>query len=217
MAEFNRGNMHAQVLGNKDKMAVQIATRTGTQSGGQTALTINLQTVEDGILVEIGQQAWLGVAASLGHTALAALRNPFSLLGRLDDLAQDIENMQLNEKTWQVIDRTLTPSTIRNAFSGMLSAPSPSSFPVDVCMPCVSPTGSSLCAAITLISSAENVSSVVMWMVGWVMNFSPTSLLAVVMIFFRASIVLGSFHMGEVSVATINVNSFGAIARSSFC
>jgi hypothetical protein len=107
MAEFNRGNMHAQILGTKDKMAVQIGTRMGTRSGGQTALTISLETVEDGILVELGQQAWLGLAASLGHTAISALRNPFSLIGRLDDLAQDIESMQLSEKTWQVIERTV--------------------------------------------------------------------------------------------------------------
>src|ERR1044071_3815804 len=64
MAEFNRGNLLTQVVGNKDKMAVQIATRMGTVSGGQTALTINLQAVEDGIMVELGQHAWLGVAAS---------------------------------------------------------------------------------------------------------------------------------------------------------
>jgi hypothetical protein len=54
----------------------------------------------------LGQQAWLGVAASLGMSALAALRNPFSLLGRLDDIAQDIENLQLGEKIWQVIDQS---------------------------------------------------------------------------------------------------------------
>ncbi len=57
--------------------------------------------------MELGQQAWLGVAASLGQTALSALRNPFSLLGRLDDLAQDIESMQLNDKIWKIIDGTV--------------------------------------------------------------------------------------------------------------
>jgi len=105
LAEFNRGNMQAQVMGTSNKMAIQIATRMGAQSGGQTALTITIQNVEDGIMVEIGQQAWLGVAASLGQTAISALRNPFSLLGRLDDIAQDIENMQLNEKIWKTIDQ----------------------------------------------------------------------------------------------------------------
>ena len=121
MAEFNRGNMHAQILGTKDKMAVQIATRTGTNSGGHTALTINLQAVEDGILVELGQQAWLGVAASLGHTAISALRNPFSLIGRLDDLAQDIESMQLNDRIWRVIDRTMTTLKASYALSEKLA------------------------------------------------------------------------------------------------
>ena len=121
MAEFNRGNMHAQILGNKDRMAVQITTRNGVRSGGHTALTINLQAVEDGIMVEIGQQAWLGVAASLGHTAIAALRNPFSLLGRLDDLAQDIENMQLSERTWRVIERAVTALKASHALSEKLT------------------------------------------------------------------------------------------------
>jgi len=105
MAEFNRGNLHAQTVGQTNKLAIQIATRMGAQSGGQTAMTVSVQKVEDGIMVEIGQQAWLGVAASLGQTAISALRNPFSLLGRLDDLAQDIENMQLQEKVWRTIDR----------------------------------------------------------------------------------------------------------------
>ncbi|MFZ5882711.1 MAG: zinc ribbon domain-containing protein [Chloroflexota bacterium] len=106
MAEFNRGNLHAQVIGQAEKLAVQIATRTNASAGGETALTVSVQKVEDGVMIEIGQQAWLGVAASLGKTAFSALRNPLSLLGRLDDLAQDIENLQLQERVWRVIDRT---------------------------------------------------------------------------------------------------------------
>jgi hypothetical protein len=121
MAEFNRGNMHAQVVGTQDKIAVQIATRMGTRSGGHTALTINIQKVEDGIMTEIGQQAWLGVAASLGHTAISTLRNPLSLLGRLDDLAQDIENLQLSEKVWKIIDRTVTTLGASHALSDRLT------------------------------------------------------------------------------------------------
>jgi hypothetical protein len=103
LAEFNRGNMQAQSLGQSSKMIVQIGTHRGAMSGGQTALTVTIQTVEDGVMVELGQQAWLGVAASLGMSALAALKNPFSLLGRLDDIAQDIENLQLSERIWNII------------------------------------------------------------------------------------------------------------------
>jgi len=106
LAEFSRGNIRAQVLGKSDKLAVQIGTRPGTMSGGQTAITVTIQQVKDGVMVEIGQQAWLGVAASLGQTAFSLLRNPFSLIGRLDDLAQDIESLQLTENIWEVIART---------------------------------------------------------------------------------------------------------------
>ena len=106
IAEFNRGNLQAQIVGHANKLAVQISTRMGARSGGQTALTVTVQAAEDGVIIEIGQQAWLGVAASLGQTAISALRNPFSLIGRLDDLAQDIEYMQMTDKVWGTIERT---------------------------------------------------------------------------------------------------------------
>ena len=121
IAEFNRGNMNTQVVGDKDRIAVQISTRMGMMSGGHTALTINIQKVEDGIMMELGQQAWLGVAASLGQTALSALRNPLSLLGRLDDIAQDIENMQLSENVWNIIDRTVATFGASHALSDRLT------------------------------------------------------------------------------------------------
>ncbi|OQY30532.1 MAG: hypothetical protein B6I38_07300 [Anaerolineaceae bacterium 4572_5.1] len=104
-AAFNRSNLYAQAVGSGDKMAVQIATRPDARSGGQTALTITIQKVTEGVLVQIGKQAWMGIAASLGRTAFAALRNPFSLLHRLDDLAQDIENLQLDDDVWEVITK----------------------------------------------------------------------------------------------------------------
>jgi lipopolysaccharide biosynthesis regulator YciM len=105
MAEFDRGTLQAQIVGHANKLAVQISTRMGARSGGQTAVTVTVQSIEDGVMIEIGQQAWMGVAASLGQTAFSALRNPFSLLGRLDDLAQDIESMQLTEKVWKTIEQ----------------------------------------------------------------------------------------------------------------
>ena len=107
LGEFNKGNLRAQTLGQGDKMIVQVSSRPDSISGGQTAMTVTIQRTEDGIIVEMGQQAWLGVAASLGATALAALRNPFSLLGRLDDIAQDIEHLQLGERIWQVIAQSI--------------------------------------------------------------------------------------------------------------
>lgn len=104
VAEFDSGNLRAQQLGGPDEVIVQIATRNYRRSGGQTALTVTIEKVEDGVAIDVGKQSWLGVAASLGSTALHAIRNPFSLIGRLDDVAQDIESLQITERIWDVVE-----------------------------------------------------------------------------------------------------------------
>lgn len=106
IAEFDHGNLRAQQIGQKDEIVVQIATRQMRRSGGNTALTVAIKKVPDGIAVQVGKQSWLGIAASLGTAAFLAMRNPFTLLGRLDDIAQDFENLQLSERVWEVINRT---------------------------------------------------------------------------------------------------------------
>jgi hypothetical protein len=73
LSAFNRGNLRTQLLGESNHLVVQIASRPGAASGGQTALAVSIQKVEDGVMVQIGQQAWLGVAASLGQTAMVVL------------------------------------------------------------------------------------------------------------------------------------------------
>jgi Double zinc ribbon len=121
MAQFNHGNLRAQVLGQGEHLAVQIATSQFSRSGGQTALSVDIQKVEDGVMIRIGQQQWMGVAASLGQTAIAALLNPWNLLGRLDDIAQDIENLQLNEKVWVVVEQEVRAAGASTQLSERLS------------------------------------------------------------------------------------------------
>jgi len=106
LAEFNRGNLRAQSYHSQGKILLQIATQEWLRSGGHTALSVSIVPHEDGIAVEIGNQNWFGVVASLGQTAMAALLNPWNLMGRLDDLAQDVESIQLADQVWRVIERT---------------------------------------------------------------------------------------------------------------
>jgi hypothetical protein len=103
LAKFNRGNLRSQKIGARDQVVVQIRTQHRPMSGGQTAITVTLQEVEDGVAVRLGKQSWFGLAASLGVTALTTIKNPFGLIGRLDDLAQDFENLQLSEEIWDTI------------------------------------------------------------------------------------------------------------------
>jgi len=115
VAHFHqRGDLRVQQVGKDDRIVVQIATKKRPSSGGTTALSVSLQRVTDGVAVQIGQQEWLGLAADLGKTALAAWRNPWSLLHRLDDLAQDLSLLQLSDQVWEVIEgtaRSLSAST----------------------------------------------------------------------------------------------------------
>jgi hypothetical protein len=104
-AEFHRGNLRTQQIGRGKEIVIQISTREMRRSGGDTAMTITLEKVADGVAVQVGKQSWLGIAASLGATALAAFRHPLHLLGRLDDVAQDFESLQLSERVWEVIDQ----------------------------------------------------------------------------------------------------------------
>lgn len=121
IAYFHRGNFQVQMLGHDPKIAVQIATRQSARSGGQTALTVMIHQVDDGVSIQISEQAWVGVAASLGWTALSALRNPLSLLGRIDDLAQDIESLQLSETIWRVIEKVAHQHGTGKALSEQLA------------------------------------------------------------------------------------------------
>jgi DNA-directed RNA polymerase subunit RPC12/RpoP len=120
LSEFDHGSLRAQQIGTGDHIEVQVATRPGKSSGGRTALTVQLQSVEDGVLVQIGQQAWFGVAASLAQTGLWALKNPWTLISRLDDLAEDLASISLAERVWSVLTRTAEASGASHEISERL-------------------------------------------------------------------------------------------------
>lgn len=106
IGEFNRGSLSTRHFGNDQESVVQIYSNKQAKRGGQTALTVTMRKVPDGVMVEIGQQSWLGIAASLGQAAILARWRPWDVLGRLDDLAQDIENLQLPKRVAELIEKT---------------------------------------------------------------------------------------------------------------
>jgi hypothetical protein len=101
---FNRGNLIVQKVAYEDGVGIQIKTRDHPSSGGDTALGIYLRNVEDGVSVQVGQQTWMGIAASLGYSALTTVLNPVNILNRLDDIAQDVEYLQLSDEVWKVLE-----------------------------------------------------------------------------------------------------------------
>jgi len=121
VAAFNQGNLRTQMLGSDENITVQIASAHGAQSGGKTALAVNAQRHQDGVFVQVGQPEWLGVAASLGTTAISTLINPLNILGRLDDLAQDISNLQLADRVWQIVAQVAKVAGASHELSERLS------------------------------------------------------------------------------------------------
>jgi hypothetical protein len=141
MAEFNQGNTQTQLFGESGNLTVQIASAQFSRSGGKTAISVNLQQIEDGVMVQVGDQQWLGVAASLGQTAISALLNPINLLGRLDDIAQDVSSLQMNEKVWLVV-----ANVTRNAGASQELSERLSSLTCDYCG-AANPVGEATCVA----------------------------------------------------------------------
>src|SRR5258707_14411158 len=105
IAAFNQGNLHCQQVGQRDKLIGETTSREYSSSSGQVALSVTIQRNPDGVTVGIGQQEWLGVAASLGQSALATLMNPWNIINRLDDIAQDINTLTLEQQVWDAIEK----------------------------------------------------------------------------------------------------------------
>ncbi|NIM93897.1 MAG: hypothetical protein GTO18_09330 [Anaerolineales bacterium] len=105
VADFHQGNLRVRTVGKGENIVVQIASIVRPASGGRTGLTIHLTQIEDGVRIDIGEQEWTGIAASLGLTVLGAILRPSSLLGRIDDVAQDITSLQLQDEVIETIRR----------------------------------------------------------------------------------------------------------------
>ncbi len=105
---FNRGNLVSQYTHSGKQWVVQVASRINARSGGETALGVNILQMDDGISISMGKQNWLGIAASIGISLFSFLtRNPLNVISRIDDIAQDIENLSLDDQVWAVINEAL--------------------------------------------------------------------------------------------------------------
>lgn len=132
-AHFNRSNYLVTQMGSGDFTALQIASNPDLGSGGSTSLSVTFQKVPDGIAVDMGKQAIIGVAASFGLTALAALINPRNIFNRIDDLAQDITSIQLTDEVKNVLEQTARSLNSSFEFSDKLRR--------NVCEYCDTPNG----------------------------------------------------------------------------
>ena len=90
----------------KDQIIIQISTRNRPISGGKTGITVFVQKVPDGIAVHLGNQSQFGILASIGQTTFMLLKNPWNIINRIDDISQDIQNIQLSDRIWSIVEET---------------------------------------------------------------------------------------------------------------
>lgn len=166
VANFNHGNLKAQAAKSEKQFIVQIASRRDSLSGGKTAIGIIIQQNQEGVTVKVGRQEWLGIAASISSTLLAVKLNPLNLLNRLDDIAQDIENMNLDDRIWEVIDDVAATMGASHQLSERLRrmgcAYCGTANPVGQprCMACGAPLGDAqppLCSACGFVAGPDDV------------------------------------------------------------
>jgi len=103
-AEFNTRTLKVRQFSKGSQIAIQLTTPDSPASGGSTSLTVLVEKIPDGVSIKIGNQSQFGIAASLGKSALLFWKNPWNLISRLDDIAQDFQNLQLSDRVWEIIE-----------------------------------------------------------------------------------------------------------------
>lgn len=102
---FNAGDSRAQWMrGEEGRTVVQIQSLKQDRDDPTTAVTLHISPSRTGIVVALGEQQWAGVAADLAKSGLMAVLNPWSLLGEIDDIARNVQRLQLRQQIWQAID-----------------------------------------------------------------------------------------------------------------
>jgi ribosomal protein L40E len=104
LAQFNQGGTAAQQLARGERTIVQIGT-LDRHRRIENALTVTISKTPDGVNVAVGEQQWLDAAADLAQAGLGALFNPLSLLGKLDEVARDVNSFGLPQQVWDTVER----------------------------------------------------------------------------------------------------------------
>ena len=79
-------------------ISAKITSQTDFGRGSRTSIYVYAKKQNNDLLVTVSDQEWSSIASSLGTTLLSAAINPINLLHRLDDLAVDVQNIQLSDR-----------------------------------------------------------------------------------------------------------------------
>lgn len=102
---FNEGHLLARATGPDDHVIVQITAREyDRRRRERAALTISIIQQDDAVEVSLGEHQWLGPAADLLEAGLKGWFMPFSLIGEMSDVADDLQTLQLPTQVWEAVE-----------------------------------------------------------------------------------------------------------------
>ncbi|MBU0495568.1 MAG: zinc ribbon domain-containing protein [Chloroflexi bacterium] len=103
--QFNRGDYRAAKSGRGTQAVVQISTNRRMRGEPDTAVSVTITPTPEGVHVSMGDPQWLDIAADLVQTGIGALLNPWSLVREVDDVARNVQDLNLPQEVWQAIDQ----------------------------------------------------------------------------------------------------------------
>jgi len=105
VTQFNRGDYRAKKTGRGAQALVQISTNRRRRGEPDTAVAVTITPTPDGVKVSMGEPQWLDIAADLVQTGLGALLNPWSLVHEVDDVARNVQDLNLPQEIWATVDQ----------------------------------------------------------------------------------------------------------------
>ncbi|NDJ52728.1 MAG: zinc ribbon domain-containing protein [Chloroflexi bacterium] len=103
---FTTGHLMARYRVREQQFVdLQIRSRESDRGGQwRTVLTMTFTQRTDGIHVDIADHNWVGSATDLLSEGARSFRNPMRLLGRLNDVVEDVQTLQLPQQVWLAIE-----------------------------------------------------------------------------------------------------------------
>ncbi len=102
---FNGGETKAHWLeGEGGRAMVQVQSRRVEPGDPTTAVTVHIAPTKTGVVVSVGEQKIMGVAADMARAGVQAWINPLRLLGELDDIARNVRWLGLRSEIWKAVD-----------------------------------------------------------------------------------------------------------------
>ena len=91
-----------------DQIKLQVSNDRRLRSGSRISVVVSVINHAESSLIQIGDPEWMNIAGSIGATLLGTLIRSVNIIGRIDDLSVDLNNVQLPDRVKQLVNDYVT-------------------------------------------------------------------------------------------------------------